>query len=83
MDNQAAEVAATLAKAEGEFDNVVKDRKIAEADAKNKRGKVNDLRKQLAAAEKALADAEILLADIRAEEDRLPKVIAGIAKNLK
>lgn len=81
-DSETAEAAAALAKAEGEFDQVVSDRKIAEADANNKRGTVDDLRKQLAAAEAALADAEIKLAAIRAEEDRLPKVIAALAADL-
>ena len=72
-----------MAKLQKQFDNVVRDRKIAEADANSKRSKVNDLRKQLADAEKQLADAEIKLADIKEEEDRIPNVIAEVKKELE
>lgn len=60
------------------FDGVVKTRKVAEADVANKKNKVKDLRRQLADAEEELATAQIKLADIQAEEDRLPGVISAI-----
>lgn len=50
----------------------------AEADVGKKAATVDELRKRLAAAEQALADAEIKLADILSDEKRLPAIIEGI-----
>ena len=83
IDSQADATKAKLNKLKTKLANVIKSRKAAEADAASKRDRVNDLRKQLADAEKDLADAEIKLSDIKEEEDRLPRTISQVERELK
>ena len=82
LDGQIAKTADSLAKAKAAFDEIVKNRKVAEVDVANKKNKVKDLRRQLADAEEELATAQIKLADIQAEEDRLPEVLGAIEADL-
>jgi chromosome segregation ATPase len=68
----------SLAEAKANFASIMSRRMNAEADVEKKAVAVDELRRRLAAAEQALADAEIKLTDILSDEKRLPAIIEGI-----
>lgn len=64
-----------MIKAKADLASITERRRTAETDVDRKEDIVNDLRRKLEEAERDLADAEIKLSDIIADEKRLPIII--------
>lgn len=71
-----------MIKAKADLASITERRRTAETDVDRKEDIVNDLRRKLEEAERDLADAEIKLSDIIADETRLPIIIQEVERRL-
>ena len=76
------ETSADVKELRQQLNEIISERTVLEEDVRVKKSRVNDLRRQLAAAEKDLVEVETKLVRIKAEAERIPRVITDLEQSI-
>lgn len=76
------ETSADVKELRQQLNEIISERTVLEEQVRVKKSRVNDLRRELAAAEKDLVEVETKLVRIKAEAERIPRVITDLEQSI-